>query len=133
ELFGLQRAGAEAMDTVTEAATGTGDAVGEVGRKTRTVADVFNDLRNGLANADAIAEACGNTTEATLDAAQAKTRLLRSAVTELVTDFDFDPANTEIQALIANLLLLEGRVASLRRLVSTPAPSLINIEGLVGE
>lgn len=65
----------------------------------RTAADVFAELKDGLADADAVAQVFGNTTQASLEAAESKASLVRRAIIELVSAFDFDPASESIQNL----------------------------------
>src|SRR5690606_10673610 len=119
ELIDLQKAGellrrdSEGGDS--EAAPGQPSP--SAARDVRTIADVYADLAEGIRDADRVAEAFGNTTEASLDAAQTKARLTERAINELLTSFDVDPANAELQALIVGLEALGVEIETLKSVV----------------
>lgn len=119
-------AAAEAWRAVTAimGRTGRAPTVTRAAAPERTVDDVFSDLAEAGTDAERRAAAFGDTLDASLESAQTRAGLVGRAITELIEDFDMDPASAEVQFLVDRLRALGDEIARLKR--ETGSPPTIN-------
>src|SRR5690606_9707060 len=83
-------------------------------RPDRTVQNVFDELAESGTDAERVAAAFGNTLDANLESAESRARLVSSAIAELLTVFDLDPASEQVQFLVSRLGELETEITRLK-------------------
>ena len=109
-----------AAEDLGETLETAGDSAEKAGDKVRTVQDVLAELQDALADA----EAQGRTWGDSFDVASAQSAALSSAVNELVTDFDLDPASEQVQKLLELFTKLQDQLADPLRGAKTWAERL---------